>query len=531
MKRIRFLGLAVCLVLCLLLTGCGGIWTLLGGRLVAYDRMTYARPSMTKLEQVLEESCAVALESDSIKKVEQAIWNYYDVYDDFYTNQNLAMIAYFRDLTDSYWQAEYAYCTQYSAQVDAGLDRLYRSLAQSPIRETLEGDDYFGADYFDSYEGESIYDDYLTGLFSQEAALVGQYQTLWSDSSEAEYYSDAYFEEYGSQMAEVFLELVRLRQEIASYVGYDSYPEFAYDFYYGRDYTVQQATSYMADIRAELVPLYRQLDADVFNSFNTAASEKEVLRYVQSAANAMGGTVKEAFSAMKQAGVYDLTYSPNKYGTSFEIYLSSYQTPYIFISPTGSTYDKLTFAHEFGHFCTDYAVPGGSMQGIHVAEIFSQGMEYLSLFYADGGEELEAARLAMCLSTYVEQAAYASFEHQVYGLSPEELTVEGIENLYRRVCLGYGFDESYWDSRDYVCVPHFFEQPLYVVSYVLSNDVALQLYEMEQLQAGTGLACYEANLASGQYQLLSFLTEAGLTSPFEAGRLTQVKQTLGRIGL
>ena len=181
--------------------------------------MKYTRPSMTKLEQVLEESCAVALESDSIKKVEQAIWNYYDVYDDFYTNQNLAMIAYFRDLTDSYWQAEYAYCTQYSAQVDAGLDRLYRSLAQSPIRETLEGDDYFGADYFDSYEGESIYDDYLTGLFSQEAALVGQYQTLWSDSSEAEYYSDAYFEEYGSQMAEVFLELVRLRQEIASYVG------------------------------------------------------------------------------------------------------------------------------------------------------------------------------------------------------------------------------------------------------------------------------------------------------------------------
>lgn len=529
MKRISFLVIVIALAACLLLSGCTGLLlSMFGGELVPYEQMEYTRPGMPHLQQVLDESCAVALESSDIKAVENAIWNYYDVYDDFYTNYNLAMISYFRELNDTYWKGEYAYCAENSAQVDAGLDRLYRCLAKSPIRDTLETDAYFGENYFDSFEGESIYDEYLTRLLSQEASLVSEYQTIWGQSADAEYYSEAFFTDYGTRMAAVFLDLVQLRQEIAAYVGYDSYPEFAYDFYYGRDYSVQQATSYLADIRAELSPLYRQMDSSDFQIANIPATESATFQYVQSMASNMGGTINSAFSAMNRANVYDITYSPNKYATSFEVYLSSYSTPYIFLSPSGTNYDKLSFTHEFGHFCTDYVMPGGSLQGIDVAEFFSQGMEYLSLFYADGGTEMENLRLALCLTTYVEQAAYASFEHQVYQLTGEDLTVEGIQNLYQSICTGYGFDESVWDSRDYVCVPHFYEQPLYVISYVLSNDAAFQLYEMEQAEKGTGLRCYEENLASSQYQLLGFLSEAGLTSPFETGRLSQVKQALSK---
>lgn len=528
MKRISVVIVVICMAVCFLLSGCSSLLGMFGSSLVPYERMEYTRPGMTQLQKVLDSSCQIALESTDIKAVVNAIWNYYDVYDDFYTNYNLAMISYFRELNDTYWQAEYAYCAQNSAQVDAGLDRLYRSLAQSPIRETLESDDYFGENYFDSFEGESIYDEYLTKMLTQEAALVSEYQTIWGQSADTEYYSDAYFTTYGSQMAEVFLELVQLRQEIAAYVGYGSYPEFAYDFYYGRDYTVQQATSYLADIRAELTPLYQQLDSGAFEAANAPATESDTLQYVQSMAQSMGGTIKQAFSDMSRAKVYDITYSPNKYATSFEVYLLRYATPYIFFSPTKTAYDKLAFAHEFGHFCTDYVMPGGSVQGIDVAEFFSQGMEYLSLFYAEGGSKMENLRMAMCLTTYVEQAAYASFEHQVYSLEGEDLTVEGIQNLYRSICTGFGFDETVWDSRDYVCMPHFFEQPLYIISYVLSNDAAFQLYEMERAEKGAGLRCYEENLASMQYQLLPFLSEAGLASPFETGRLSQVKQSLSK---
>ena len=513
------------LVISVLLTGCGLSDGLFGSRLVSYDQMEYTRPNMVLFSTVLDKSCTAALEETDIRKLEDAIWAFYDVYDGFYTNLNLAFISYSRDLTDIYWEGEYSYCASYSATADAGLDRLYRSLAKSPLRETLEGDNYFGPGHFDSFEGESLYDEHLTSLLNQEALLRNQYQAIHGEASDTEYYSEEYFSQYGSQMAEVYLELVQLRQQIAAYVGYESYPQFAYDFYHLRDYTPQQSTSYLADIRAELVPLYRGLTAS-WGEEPAYCSEEDLFSYVSSMAKNMGGTIGDAFSDMSSAKVYDIAYGANKYTTSYEVYLPTYYTPYIFLCPTGTEYDKLSFAHEFGHFCSDYVTPGGSMQGVDVAEVFSQSMEYLSLQYADGGDDLLKLKMATCLSTYVEQAALASFEHQVYDLTGADLTVEGIQALYEEVCIAYGLDVPGWDSRDYVCVPHFYESPMYVISYVLSNDAALQIYEKEIQQQGSGLACLETSLTSSQPYILAFLEEAGLESPFTTGRLIRVRQTL-----
>ena len=517
--------LALVLVLCLLLSGCSVINGLFATRLVPYDRMEYARPNMEEFAAVLEQSCAAALDETNIQQLETAIWDFYDVYDDFYTNLSLAFIAYSRDLTDIYWEGEYTYCNSHSATADAGLDQLYRCLAKSPLREILEGEDYFGADYFDSFEGESVYDEQFIQLLNREAELCAQYQQINAQAADSTYYSDEYFAQYGSEMAAVFLELVQLRQEMADYLGYDSYPQFAYDFYYIRDYAPQEATAYLADVRAELVPLYRSVIAAPQVELSPS-SEADTFGYVQSMAKNMGGIVGDAFSDLARAGVYDISISDRKYDTSYELYLSSYYTPYIFLCPTGTEYDQLAFAHEFGHFCADYAVPGGSMQGVDVSEIFSQAMEYLSLQYADGGAELLRLKMTDSLCVFVEQAALASFEHQVYSLSGDDLTVDGIQTLYEQVCTAYGLDVEGWDSRDYVCVPHFYESPMYIISYLLSNDAALQIYEMELQQEGKGLACLESNLISAQPYFMAFLEEAGLASPFDTGRLAQVRKTL-----
>ena len=64
------------------------------------------------------------------------------------------------------------------------------------------------------------------------------------------------------------------------------------------------------------------------------------------------------------------------------------------------------------------------------------------------------------------------------------------------------------------------------MSYVTSNDVAMQLYEMELEERGTGLHTYTDYLSGGQPQFMAFLQEAGLQSPFEVIRLKQVRNTL-----
>lgn len=76
--------------------------------------------------------------------------------------------------------------------------------------------------------------------------------------------------------------------------------------------------------------------------------------------------------------------------------------------------------------------------------------------------------------------------------------------------------------------PIFFTSPLYIVSYVISNDAALQIYELELAQNGAGLACLESNLATMTPGFLAFLKEAELESPFAKERLVSVRQLLER---
>lgn len=515
MKRI----LALCLAALLMLSGCS--MKTLGSDHTAYSDMVYEQPDLEELQQILEESCQIARESYDLDKVLDAIWNYYDAYDAFYTNYNLACIAYYRDLTDEYWQAEYDFCTRVYPDVDAGLEELYHALAQSPIRPQLEGDEYFGADYFDAYEGESVWDEEFLAFFDRESEILEQYYELMSRDADYQVFLDACADE----LCALLVDLVLLRQEQAAWAGYDSYPEFAYDFYYYRDYTPAQAQSYLEEIRQELTPLYRRVAvSDVWETGDAPCTETETFDYVRRTARAMGGITEEAFNLMDEAGLYDITYGENKYDTGFEVYLTSYYEPYIFIQPTGTRYDCLTFAHEFGHFVNDYACYG-TYAGIDVCEVFSQGMEYLSLCYI-GDQKLERLKLADCLATYVEQASYASFEYRLYTMAPEDLTVEKVFALYEEICMSYGGDVLQWDRRDLVLVPHFYTEPMYIISYVVSNDAALQLYQLEKDDPGAGLARYEENLTSQEVWFLSFLDYAGLRSPFTPGRLSEVRQTL-----
>lgn len=535
MKNVKTRLIALCLALCMTLSGCsgldfGGYFENLFNYLfstTSFDDMEYTRPDLDAHQAALDTICNLAATETDIDMLMDGIWAYYDVYDAFSTSYALANIRYCQDMTDSYWEAEYNYCTENIAVADAGLDTLYRALAKSPLLETLEGDDYFGAGFFDYYqESDSVYDAVFLELLEEEAQLVNEYYAISADAADTEYYSEEFFTAFGPQLAQLYVELIALRQEMAAHLGYDSYISFAYDFYYYRDYTPQQAEGYLASIQKELSPLYREFSADPYWEIPMdASSEQETFAYVRSMAKNMGGSIKDAFDVMEEGGLYDISYNPNKYATSFEIYLPSYYVPFVFVCPDGSAYDRLVFSHEFGHFCSDYH-SYGSVAGVDVAEIFSQGMEYLSLCYADGGKDLVKDKMADCLCLYVEQAALASFEQQVYALSSEKLSVEAVEALYASVSADFGLDTEDWDSRSYLCIPHYFTNPMYVISYVVSNDAALQLYEMELQQEGKGLACLESNLTTAQAYFLSFLEEAGLQSPFEEGRLSQVRQLL-----
>lgn len=537
MKKRYIHVLTLVLAAALLLSGCGGpfaqvyqrgkeLWqTLEAGGLPAssepLSQMTYSRPDMQVLEDTLLESCRIAREANSSEKVMDAVYDFYDVYDRFYTDLALADIHYSCDLTDTYWQAEYEFCLEQAATADAALEELYYALADSPVRQQLETD-FFGEGYFESYDDESIWDEAFLALLEQEAQLQSRYQQIMT----GDIYSEDFLEENTLPLAQLLVELVALRQQIAQQAGYDSYPDFAYDFYHARDYTAQQARTYMQAIPQVLGELYRAVnESQVWELSYGYCAEADTYAYVQTAAENMGGQIAKGFSILDRGSLCHISYGANKAAGAYEVYLWSYRSPFIYMSPYLEQSDKLFFSHEFGHFLNDY-VCGGSYAGTDIAEVHSQAFEYLSLLYAEDTAQLEKYKLADSLCTYVEQAAYALFEQQLYDLEGEALTVDAVMALYERIGLEFGFDSWNWDSRDFVQISHFYLNPMYIISYAVSNDAAMQIYQMEKASAGAGLTVYEACLESQDSYLLRFAEEYGLESPFAPGRLEQVRQTL-----
>ena len=521
----RLIALVVAVVL---LSGCAQLKNTSGFSRdweTRYSDMVYTRPDMVRMQQILDDAL-LAAEGDGFSIILDSIYTFNEFYDDFYTNYSLADIKYSADLTDLYWEDEYDFCAGSSPEVEAALEELYRGLAQSPCREELESEDYFGADFFDAYEGDSVWDESFAALMDREAELQNRYYELSNEAMEYELGTAEYYDACGGEMVNLLVELIALRQQIAACWGYDSYPEFASDFYHYRDYTMAESERYLEQIRQELVGLYMEIcESQRWETGKGLCTEADTFAYVRNVASAMGGDVWQAFRLMDRAGLYDIAYGENKYPSSFSVYLTSYWEPFIFMNPSLTAWDKLTFAHEFGHFCNDY-LSYGSYVGTDVAEIFSQGMEYLSLCYAENAEELVWLKMADSLCLMVEQAAFASFEQQMYSLQGEDLTEETLRQLYAAVVEEYGFDSLGFCDWDFVTINHYYTNPMYIISYVVSNDAALQLYQMEQEEPGKGLPCYQENLDTEEVNLLEFLSSAGLKSPFEPGRAAEIRLTL-----
>lgn len=573
---------ALLLVLAFCLQGCGLLAAVIGGVLeefpgTAYERPDYSagavdyadyqRPYTPILEPVkftdmpyerpdvdaLCEAFAAAGEDSAAKKADEVYDEYDAAYADyvhFYTMSNLAYIRYTLNLNDSTYETEYLWCEEQTPLVEKALEDCYCAMADSPIRDALEKD-YFGEDFFLGYDGDGVYSNpKVVELMQQESDLQARYMALTGDmtvevdgqevlvsnalneaTSYEEYYAliDLYCEKYNPQACDIFIELVKTRKALAAELGYETYADYAYENTYYRDYTPAQAEQYLTDVREQLVPLFTG-----YESVGLASMDMdEVMQLLEGTMNTLGHEMQTAFGYMQAYELYDATASSSKMPGSYETYLEEYEAPFVYISPVGDLSDLLTAAHEFGHF-TDGFVNCNLTDSIDVAEVFSQGLEYLTLDAADLGvlkrSALRRNKMQDSLMTFLSQACYYDFECRVFALDEIELTREKINELYYECNSAYGLTtpgfETY-DSQGWIDIQHFFIAPYYMISYCLSNDLALQIYQLEQETAGAGLKKYcDMLYTSAGSTLLAFAEANELRSPFNEGRVAELAEFL-----
>ena len=475
---------------------------------------------------------------------------YYPVEDEYVTYSTMAQYAYIRytlDLDDEFYTAENAWCDEQSPLVEQAAERCFLAMAESDQRGALEWE-YFGDDFFDYYERFPVYsNDRVVELMQKEAALQTDYMALQSyvtvtweneerlvsellDDPELDYDQmmtvyRLYYRKYAPQVAKIFASMVKVRREIAQELGYDSYAEFAYAYYYDRDYTPEQAQRYTDDIADEMADLFYPA---IMNDYSEEMDSGEVIDLLGETAYGFGGEFATAYEFMLAYDLYDISSSPSKMPGSYTTYLSTYGMPYMYVSPTGETGDFLTATHEFGHF-VDGFVNCNQTTSIDCAEIFSQGLEFLALDRAPldsrTRRSLTKSKLADSVMTFLSQACYAEFERQVYELPDGKITADNLSRIFYDCNERFGMGAEGMEDvigPGWIDIQHFFIAPFYVISYCVSNDAALQIY-MAELETGNGSGVYLELLdnAAGN-TILALLDGADLESPFAKGRVAEL---------
>ena len=522
-----------------------------------FSEMRYARPDTEKLGDDVAAVMAAIERGAGLEELETLLDACMEDYDHFDTMCSLANIYNAKDMRDEYYAAEFEWCSARRSTVSQLFEEMYYACALSPLGAALE-EDYFWEGFCEEYSDpdDSRYTDATVALMQRESELISRYRELvadpvvtWRgeersvhellDSLSGFSYLQVlllYYEAYNEPLAEVYIELMRVRCEMAEEMGYDSCEAMEYDFGFGRDYSPEDAARFIDDIRSYLVPLYtwtQKQNLSAARAYSPLSTE-ELYAGLRAITASIGGDCAEAFSFMRKYELCDVEPSLYKADISFEDYLNDYDCPFVFINPTGTTVDLMTFAHEFGHF-TDSYVNFGAVESIDLAECFSQGLEFLSLWHLDGvlgDEEIEALRLSQTLEalvTFVQQGAFAAFESRAHALGPDELSAEKLNELALETAKEFGicgagyerFYQYYWMD-----ITHFFEFPFYVISYPVSLDIAMQFYELELEREGQGLEKYFEILPRDYDSFTETIEKGGMTSPFVKDGLRRVAEAI-----
>lgn len=519
--------------------------------MIPFSEMEYVRPDVATLYADFDALTEQAKTSSDAAGLLSTFYGLYDRYVSFHSMSSLANILYSLDTTVSYYQDEYNYCDDESSNLEEKLEALYKAFAASPSRNELETQ-YFGEGFFEKYDDYEIYTnpEYLR-LSHEESALLTEYRDItadkqvtyngetkpldeWLQTKDYDVYMgalQAYYDEYNASLGDIYVRLVKVRQQLAAALDYDSYAEYAYDVTYSRDYTPEDGTAFLEGIRNYLLPVMNNVHGNYSYYVQDSGSsmEKFMQEMLSSAAEKIGGSVWDAYQFMRRYELCDISKSPRKLEASFQTYLYDYEAPFVFLNSRGDGKDLITFAHEFGHF-TDAYHNYGAEEDLETAETFSQSMEFLALTYTDSlsqqqKEKLLKYELSDVLNTFVNQGCFADFEARVYALPVEEITLDNINGIFLQCCKDYGFYVPGFDfyyAKYWIDVLHFFEVPYYIISYCVSAETALQVYRLETETPHAGVDAY-FRLLDRDYEagVQKIMEDAGLESPFREGVLEQ----------
>ena len=485
---------------------------------VDYADMVYEGVDTTEADVLLQQLDAIAKKKDPTEEDRAQLEELYAKlraeYEKAYTQQALGDVKHYIDVTDD----ELTEKTIRDALQEHDLkDRIYaglRAAIESPAGNALD-------DTFTDAQKEFLLDyEPLTekqkALIEKEESLEKEYDRL----SEQEYTytylgkewklddlyaddslsSDKIMEIYtgiakaeNAATAPIYLELIKVRKEIAQEEGYDSYIDYAYDVIYDRDFTGEDIATLRETIISEIAPVYQQVymryylqstNANLENPVTGEELVQEIAPYMEK----LAPELSESYNYMLDHHLYYIDKTDTMIGAGFTTDLAQYNAQFIYYKMDGSFYDYKTIVHEFGHYNAGYHAEHNALFDgllVDVAEIQSQGLEMLM---EDALKEMvpeKAGIVEDLLMINMLDSVMAGFEYDEFEQEAYSRDIQTVEELNK---LAYEIDQKYTSyfygdgdqTYDWSRVNHFFSSPLYYIGYATSALAALDIWSVSE---------------------------------------------------
>ncbi len=538
-----------------------------------FSEMKYEHYDTAKVEEMIESIREDMKDEDHADQVVESFEEMDDELNQIGKYYTLAQIYSSIDATDEYYQKELVYMTEvYNDIFDKisvlGQDALKSECADA-LKEVWSEEDI---EYFEEYEALN---DKEKELKSTEQELINQYNVeavktytytinkkeyALDELLDAVYNGEISYEQYvegyygcinatADVLAPIYVDLVKTRMQIAKEAGYDNYNDYAYEESYERDYTPEDAQEFCDEVKETLVPAFNSFANNIdYSSISATMDEvanqysaEEQFEMISKYLDKVDPVLASNYEYMKKYHLYDIAHGDKKSDGGYTVFIPVYNQPFIYVQPTESFYDVMTYVHEFGHYnsyCVNVNDAAGAVQNLDLAEIASQALELLYTdFYGDmlGEQYAEYAEdytLYQRVDSVLEGCLYDEFQRNVYLLDEDEVTVEKINAIFTEVGNEYyngyyakGMGDTFWTM-----ISHNFESPLYYISYAVSVVPALEVWEIAQEDFDEARETYMEIVRAGESNgYKETLEEIGVGTPFDGETIPKIAEMITKI--
>lgn len=539
-----------------------------------FKELKYERPDTEQLEKDFTEAIERFENAVSFEEAEKAFLDYSEIMKHYITMESIVYIRNTCNMKDEYYDAERTFFDETTPKFMPLMKRASSSLIHSPYRPQFE--QIYGKQLFKDHEVQeklmseaiiapSIEENTLSSEYSKVAAscsvefmgekcnfygLLRHMQSTDREERRAAFIEWAkLYEGVAPRLDEIYDKLVKIRCEIASKLGFDSYIDYIYPARGRYDYDAAKVAEFREAVRKYITPVCAKMyeeqrerlgidnlcwyDEDlVFPDGNAVpiGTPDELVEKARRMYEDMSTETGEYFDFMVENELLDLVTKENKHLGGYCTFLPDYKAPFIFSNFNGTSADVDVLTHEAGHaFEAYYAsrrLPLDELTGStsEINEIHSMTMEhfaypYMESFFGDKADKYRYAHFCEALKTIPYLVCVDEFQHKVFE-NPDATSAD------RRV-FWREIEKKYMPWRDYdgneflegggfwMQKQHIFLYPFYYIDYALAQIGAFSLYK-RKVEGGDAWGDY-LRLCSigGMYGYFETLGKANIPVPLD----------------